>query len=544
MKIKFFVKALSLALIIVLLLPSALGCKKLFGKGEKNTEGESQSQKVTDVIDDTADTKEEMSDTSGESDAVSDVIEDTSDVSESVADTSEQTEDTSDLYDESGYLKDTVPELDFDGYEFKMLSWNSGYDSDFFAELDVGDTIIDAVYFRNEAVKKRLNIELSANFIDGNNAKQAEFVAAATNAIIGGGVSEYDLIGSYSMCGGTLASQGLLCDLNTLDYLDFDNPWWSQSLVEMSTIKDKLYFVTGDLSNAYLYNMYCMVLNKNLVTEYELSDPREMVEDGTWTLDVMMEMTKNVGSDEDDVAGKSEGDRFGFVSYGAIHMDCFLAASGIRMAEENNDGVLQLTEDFTGNKMHGLVTKINDWFYTGDDCVLSTNFGYRNIRNGNALFGAVAFSTVDDFQEADWEYALLPYPKAYEDQENYYTNLGFGYTNFSIPITVDDADRSAAVLECMNSEAHRTSTPILYEKVLKSRYSNDVLDKKMYDIIRESVYVDVNRIFSSSFVWADSAVALFRNSLTRNNSNWISTIGAKKDSINGILANISASITG
>ena len=527
---------------LILLLPLVLGCKKK-DKGEQNSGEVTESQVVTDVKD-TSDAN--VTDTAADTTEESDTAEDTSDVTEEESDTADETDtedDISDLYDENGYLKDTVPELDFDGYEFKMLGWNSGYDSDFYAEVDVGDTIIDAVYYRNESVKKRLNVEFTANLIDGNNAYQAAFMTAATSAILGSGISEYDLIGSYSMCGGTLATQGLVCDLNTLDYLDFNNPWWSKSLVEMSTIKDKLYFVTGDLSNAYLYNLYCMVVNKNLVAEYELPDPRKMVENGTWTLDVMMEMTKNVGSDEDEIAGKSEGDRFGFVSYGAVHMDCFLAASGVRMADEDNNGLIQLTEDFTGQKMHDLVTELNTWLHDGNDCAFSSEFGYKNIRNGNALFGAVAFSTIDDFQEATWEYALLPYPKVYEEQESYYTNLGFAYTNFSIPITVSDPDRSAAVLECINSEAHRTSTPILYEKVLKSRYSNDVLDKKMYDIIREGVYVDVNRIFSSSFVWSESAVALFRNSLTGNNSNWISTIGGKKDSINGILASISNSIT-
>ena len=458
--------------------------------------------------------------------------------------TSDVTEDTDSLYDENGYLKDTVPELDFDGYNFKMLGWISGYDSDFYAEVDVGDTIVDAVYYRNEAIKERLNVGLSASLIDGNNASQSQFMTAATNAIMAGGISEFDLIGSYSMCGGTLATQGLVCDLNTLDYLDFDKPWWSKSLLEMSTVNNELYFVTGDLSNAYLYNLYCLIVNKNLITTYHLDDPRAMVKNGTWTLDIMIEMTKQAGSDDDDTPGKTEGDHYGYVSYGNVHMDCFLAASGIRMAEENSDGIIQLTEDFTGNRMHSLITKVNDWLHNGDECVLSQEFGYKNIKNGNALFGAVAFSTVKTFQEATWDYALLPYPKVYDTQDSYYTNLGFGYTNFSIPITVNDPDMSAAVLECMNSEAHRTSTPVLYEKVLKSRYSQEALDKEMYDVIRENVYVDANRIFSSSFVWSDSAVALFRNSIINNNSNWLSTISGKKDGINGILATISTSITG
>ena len=64
------------------------------------------------------------------------------------------------------------------------------------------------------------------------------------------------------------------------------------------------------------------------------------------------------------------------------------------------------------------------------------------------------------------------------------------------------------------------------------------------NIIKGNIYVDANRVFSSSFVWADSAVAIFRNALTGNSKSYLSNIAAKKDSINAILANISNSIGG
>ena len=99
-------------------------------------------------------------------------------------------------------------------------------------------------------------------------------------------------------------------------------------------------------------------------------------------------------------------------------------------------------------------------------------------------------------------------------------------------------------MECMGSEAHRTSAPILYENVFKSRFSQDALDKQMYDVLRRNVYSDPNRIFSSSFVWKDSAVSLFRRATHDGNSNWMSAMEGKKEYINGILASISVSITG
>ncbi len=469
-----------------------------------------------------------------------DVGTDTTTAAPAVADTTAAPE-TESPYDENGYLKDSLPDdLEFGDYTFHILGWKTAQ-KDFFADEVTGDMVSDALYERNSVVEDRLKVKITAEFVDGDNSNQSNFVQHASTAVLAGDACEYDLIGAYSMCGGTMATQGLILDLHTLDYLDFSKPWWSASLIEMSEINDKLFFATGDLANSFIHNLYFLMVNKDMLRDLGLDDPRVMVKDNTWTTDAFFAMTKDAYQDVDGTPGSSSGDKFGYISYNQVHMDCFIAASGIRMADEDKDGVLHLTDEFIGEKTHQLVEKINTWLWDSGDCSYDTKNGYNNIKNGNALFSAVAGSTVSGLRDVDWEYGIVPYPKAEAAQSQYYTNLGFAYTNFCIPINAKDANMSAAVLECMNAEAHRSSAPVLFEQSLKSRYANDELDGEMYDIIKGNIYVDANRVFSSSFVWADSAVAIFRNALTGNSSSYMSNIAAKKDSINGILANISAS---
>lgn len=452
--------------------------------------------------------------------------------------------ETESPYDENGYLKDSLPsDLDFGDREFHVLGWKTSQD-DFYSEEATGDLVSDALYERNARVGDRLKVKITAEFIDGDNKNQSAYVQHAANSVLAGAQNEYDLFSAYSMCGGTLATQGHLLDLHTLDYLDFTKPWWSASLIEMSEIDDKLFFATGDLANSFIYNLYFLMVNKNMLTDLNLEDPRAKVKNNTWTMDEFFSMTKNAYQDIDGTPGSSAGDKFGYINYGQVHMDCFIAAAGIRMAAENKDGIIQLTDEFTGEKTHNLVEKINTWLWDSGDCTYDTKNGYNNIKSGNALFAAVAGSTVKGLRDVDWEYGIVPYPKADAKQAQYYTNLGFAYSNFCVPINAADANMSAAVLECMNAEAHRSSAPVLFEQSLKYRYANDELDGEMYDIIKGNIYVDANRVFSSSFVWADSAVAIFRNSITGNSSTYMSNIAAKKDSINGILANISNSISG
>ena len=328
----------------------------------------------------------------------------------------------------------------------------------------------------------------------------------------------------------------------TLDHLNFDMPWWSDSLIEMSTINDKLFFVSGDAATSLIYNLYFRIYNHNLGANLGLSDPRPLVLDGTWTIDKMIEMTANTYVDVG-ATGPSVEDTFGYVNYGQVHMDCFIAASGIRMSEPNANGVIQLTEDFMGEKTHALITKLNSWIWESGDCWYNTSNGYKVITDNRALFGAVAGSTITGLRDKDMSYGIVPYPKMYADQEQYYTNLGFAYTNFCIPTTANDANMSAAVLEAMGSESHRSSAPALFENCMKSRWAADNIDGQMYDIIKGNLYIDSTRIFSSSFTWASSAVALFRNSLTGNDSNWTAKIKGASRNINKVFEGISESLS-
>ena len=450
--------------------------------------------------------------------------------------------ETENPYDENGYLKDTLsPDLNFGNYEFNILGWNTSL-PDFYVELDTGDTVVDTIYFRNVAVEERLGIKITANLINGDNSNQTPFVEHAMAAILAGGDCEYDMIGCYSMCGGTLATRNAIVDLNTLDHLNFDMPWWSDSLIEMSTINDKLFFVSGDAANSLIYNLYFLIYNHNLGTNFGLSDPRLLVLEGDWTIDKLMEMTANTYIDVG-ATGPSVEDTFGYVNYGQVHMDCFIAASGIRMSAPNEEGIIKLTDDFKGEKTHTLITKLNNWIWDSGDCLYSTTDGYKIITDNRALFGAVAGSTITGLRDKDMSYGIVPYPKMYEEQEQYYTNLGFAYTNFCIPTTAKDANMSAAVLEALGSESHRSSAPALFENCMKSRWASDNIDGQMYDIIKGNLYIDSTRIFSSSFTWSSSAVALFRNSLTGNDNNWTAKIASASRNIDKVFEGISESLS-
>lgn len=425
----------------------------------------------------------------------------------------------------------------FGGEKVRVLGWETAR-NEFYVDDSTGDRIDDSVYNRNKTVEARLDVELEFDLIKGDNSNMNFFVTQA-EANIGAGACEYDIIGCYSMCAGILAQRGLLEDLYDVKYIDTTAEWWPESFIRSSEINGKLYFATGDISNEFIYNLYFMVVNLDRVKELNIEDPRTLVDSKQWTLDKLIEMSSGAYEDVNSSQTQDAGDRFGLVVWNQVHVDPFLAASGVQMTRWDSNGDIVLNDDFTGERMVNIVTRLGELLNSSDKAIYDTKNGYNTVKSGNALFGTVAGSTLIGFRDIDWVYGILPFPLIDEDAKEYQSLVGFAYTNFCIPVNADNRDMSGAVLESLAYESNRRTAPVLFEVVFKSVYSNDPLDSRMFDLIKSSVYVDMARIYSGNFTWANSAVALFRNSVIKSETSWYTKIKANESYINSVFAEIS-----
>ncbi len=449
-------------------------------------------------------------------------------------------EDTSYLYDENGLLKDSLPaDLSYGNANVNILGWQTTR-NEFYVEELTEERVNDSIYMRNKNVENRLGVKLAFNLIKGDNANMNAFVTQA-EASITAGSSEYDIIGCYSMCSGILAQRGLLCDLYDVEHLDTQKPWWPESFIRSSEINGKLYFATGDISNEFLYNLYFMLVNLDRVKELQLTDPRTMIDSRGWTLDTMISMCQDAYEDLNSSQARDAGDRFGLVVWNQVHIDPFIAASGVQMTRWDNNGNIVLSDEFTGERMVNIVTKLGDMLNNYDGAIYDTKNGYNTIKGGNALFGTVAGSTLTGFREVDWVYGIIPFPIIDAETEKYQSLVGFAYTNFCIPTNASDSSMSGAVIEALASESYRRTSPTLFEVMFKSSYSNDPLDSQMFDLMKSNVYVDMARLYSGNFTWANSAVALFRNSIINGEKSWRAKITSNEKYINGVFADISES---
>ena len=407
--------------------------------------------------------------------------------------TSATSETTESPYDANGFLKSDLPEdLNFGGATVTMLYWDDVENPEFESDGLNGDIVNDAIYTRNVTVEEKLGVKLGFVHTKGNVSNISEFKKVVGTAYTAG-ETDYDLIAAYSRTTAACAQSGYCLDLLDLDYINFDNPWWPSSLMDVIGIGDSMYFASGDASVNVLHMMYCTMYNKDLITEYKLQDPVELVRNGKWTLESMQTLCKDLYQDLDNDNTESKGDFFG-LTLGSWHIDSIYTGSGLMLVEQGDgDQLMVISQDYFSEKTIDLCDFLGKWLATTD--VYDTTDPVAFLA-GNCVFDINNCSIAIEMQDVSYAYGVLPVPKYDENQEDFITCVGNPFTLYAVYANTKDANRAAAVLECWASEAYRTTTPAQFETTMKLKYSESEVEAEMYDIIRSTVVFDIGRLFN------------------------------------------------
>ena len=311
------------------------------------------------------------------------------------------------------------------------------------------------------------------------------------------------------MSGASLAINGLCLDMKTQKYLNFEKPWWPESLTSETTIIDKLFFASGDISTNLLHMMYVVFYNQEMIDAVSLENPVELVDEGTWTYEKMFDMAKGmyVDTNSNDIADQD--DQYGF-SAGKMHYEALFTGAGIKTIEKNNLGWMIVSPTFNSAKTTKLLDDICTFVHGSDDGFYGTTF-----EKGHTLFAIDrSYYAMIHKEEMSFTYGIVPIPKYDTIQEGYATCLGNPFTVYSIAKSSVIPDIAAATLECLASEAYRKVTPELFEATMKYQYSDVPASARMYDLIRNSVIIDLGRIFDMEL--GGYPHTLFSNPIAKN----------------------------
>lgn len=427
-------------------------------------------------------------------------------------------ETVDDSVDENGYLKDDLPdELDFAGETINLLYWSDVENQEFEAEEFTGEIVNDAIYQRNINVEDDLNVKYNWIGTPGNGGNIDAYVAKVRESHTAGD-NAYDIYASYSRTIMASVINGFTTNLEDAPYLDFDKPWWPDNLLKESTINNHLYLVSGDISTNVLHMMYCMYYNKQLLEDYQLEEPTNLVFENKWTLDTLVTMGSGIYLDLNGNSKKDMADQFGFTIVN-FHNDAFYTGSDLKLVEHDAEKTLIVSPDFFGEKAISVIEKLGPWETSTD--VYEAGDYETPFTEGRSLFTINRCHYASKaLRDSELSYGIVPVPKYDENQENYRTVMGNPVTLYSISVSTPKKDICAAVLECMASNGYRLTTPAIFENNMKKKYSVDDINAQMYDIVRESVSFELGRFMNK---YLSNITDIFFAALVSNDAKWGST---------------------
>lgn len=410
------------------------------------------------------------------------------------AQTSISNEETEASAAETTLLMPDLPDKNYGGEDFTFLisgnTENNWKKNDFFAEDMNGEPINDARYERNMKVQETYGMVIKTVEEYGSEAGEKKLKSSIMAA---DGAFDAAMLGGYACC--NLAYNNLLYDLNQLNYIDLENPWWDQKANADLTINGRMFYTTGDISTVDNDCTYSILFNKEVRESYQLNDPYQMVRDGTWTMDVYTEMARSVSQDLNGDGKFDKNDRVGVIIWDDTMMGivnasgdkcCTVASDGTIELSLYNERVLQMFEKFTSMAYE------SQYGYTYQRVSYSLDDPVNMFSNQQALFFMQLLDLVTYFRDMKTDFGILPYPKYSESQENYYHTIGSWHSVFlCVPVDVSDPECTGIICEALAAEGYYTITPAYYEKTLVGKFTRDEESGEMLDIILASRVYDL-----------------------------------------------------
>lgn len=418
--------------------------------------------------------------------------------------------------DENGYLKDDLPsDLNFGDEVINVLYWSDVENQEFEAEEFTGEIVNDAIYQRNLNVEDGLGVKFNWIGTPGNGGNIDAYVSKVREDFTAGD-NAYDILASYSRSTMSAVINGFTTDLKQLPYIDFEKPWWPDNLVSEATINNRLYLASGDISTNMLHMMYCIYYNKQLVEDYNIENPTDLVFSGKWTMDKLVSITTDTYKDLDGNTQKDENDFFGFTTTN-YHNDAFYTGACLKLVEQDAEKTLKISDDFFGEKAVSVIELLGPW-ENSNDVYLNYSKYEMPFTEGRAIFNINrAHYASKALRDSEVTYGIVPIPKYDEAQADYRTVMGNPVTLYAVSLNCPKMEAVGAVLESLASNGYRLTTPAIFENNMKAKYSDNDVDAQMYDIVRSTVSFDLGRFMNKYLM---NITDIFFGAVTDNMANW------------------------
>ncbi len=375
-----------------------------------------------------------------------------------------------------------LPKADFDGaaVSIAMDYWADDYPP---PEEITGSAINDALIDRNRAVEEQYNVTLEFYVHDGEPRELYPMWAQA-------GDDTYKLYTSRTRYVGEYITDNVARSWSKYpDIIDFEAEWFDTYAINTLAVGDDARMLFGDANDSGIRLAWIWLFNKELAEQYHLPDLYETVDEGKWTIDLLMTLTQDVYTDVNGNGAADEEDVYGYVTDNAASYDSWGPTVALRpiIKDENNYPVVADTLSETTiqgcEKIYKLLFESK-----GTYTYRVSSFGQLEamFARNNAVFTNTLIKYLENDKVREMvDFGVLPTPKLTEEQETYYTHTDCMFSCLLLPsaISEEEALRSVYIANALNAFSHEMVRPVYYETVLKTRLTRDRESPRMMDLV-------------------------------------------------------------
>ena len=381
---------------------------------------------------------------------------------------------------------------DFQGYSFRILAMTPGEHylsfvsdeidtSEIWYEEDNADVQVHSVFERNILTEELLNIKIKPLW-GGNTYETPEMC----ERLIKAGGDDFDMMYGSQLKTLPLAMQKNFINLYDIETFDPKNEWWDQQYVDTFTFKhSKLFTITGDYLMMDEMAGEVIFYNNQMVENFNLTEPADLVEEGTWTVDRMMELAEAVSADTNGDGMMTRDDTWGVYDnyYALVH---FVEGCDIHMTELDEEGIPQViieSEQFS-NAVQRCFEKI---IMSPATLLGEGNHATDLLEDDRVLFNYDQMGVIFRLREMEGDFGILPMPKLNDEQKDYTSVVnGIWVTTLSVPITAHDIGRIGTIMDVLGGFSTDTVDNTVDEVLLGTRLIRQKRSRDMLRYIVES----------------------------------------------------------
>lgn len=392
-------------------------------------------------------------------------------------------------------LLDGLGEKDLGGMVYTIFDCNSVpglLQSNIPGDEMNGEVVNDALLTRDIYLEGKYNCQIE--YMQENNISKLKTMVSA-------GDDEWQMIIHPLAALNSQATGGYLADMNAMPYLEMDQQWWNPLMYENMRLYDAMYFSSSDIAPGIYQMPCCMFLNLKLYNDYDYDfDIYQSVLDGTWTVEQLRTMTKEMDNDINmDNKWTVYDDFFGFAMHNSTEsVLTTLIGCGVQMSEISADGTNVTCNLLDNDHAVEVIENVTDMFlkitYTDD-----IN-DYSNIlfeENRALFFMHKLESAATHLRDMEEDYLILPSPKWDEDQDSYYAFLSpHGSCFIALPQTVAGNENYGFLTEALARYSHQYVRPVAYELVYKEKDTRDERSVEILDMLLNSMYIDFQSLYN------------------------------------------------